>query len=130
MPRAGHIPQEPPKNVKDLFEHFFMVAMRFCIYKGISEKYKGKYAIRPFLLSFLVGRSNQLNSFARMLHFYCCFRRHPYRSHFRPYGRNMVIWPYSHMAIWPKMPSIWVSPETAIKMKHSGKGIKLIRPSY
>jgi hypothetical protein len=33
------------------------------------------------------------------------------------------------MAIWPKMASIWVSPETAIKMKHSGEGIKLIRLS-
>jgi hypothetical protein len=63
-----------------------MVTIRFCIYNEISEKYKGKYAIRPPLLSFLVGRSNQLDSFARMLHFYCCFRRHPYQSHFRPYA--------------------------------------------
>jgi hypothetical protein len=78
LPRAGHIPQDPPTKKIDFFEHFLMVAMRFGIYKGISEKYKGKYAIRPFLLSFLVGRSNQLNSFARMLHFYCCFRIHPY----------------------------------------------------
>jgi hypothetical protein len=43
----------------------------FCTYTGISEKYKGKYAIRPFLLSFLVGMSNHLNSFVRLLHLYC-----------------------------------------------------------
>ena len=28
------------------------------------------------------------------------------------------------------MAMIWVSPETALKMQHSGEGIKLIRPSY
>jgi hypothetical protein len=50
LPRAGHIPQKPPKKNSDFVEHFPMVAMRFCIYKGIAEKYKGKYAIRPFLL--------------------------------------------------------------------------------
>jgi hypothetical protein len=69
--------------------NFLMVAMHFLIYKGFSEKYKGKYAIIPFLISFLVGRLNQVNSFAIMLHFYCCFRRHSYRRHFMPYG-NMV----------------------------------------
>ena len=46
--------------------------------KEFPKEKKGKYAIRLFLLSFLVGRLNQLNSLARMLHFYCCFRRHPY----------------------------------------------------
>jgi hypothetical protein len=45
LPRAGHISQESPKKISDFFEHF---SMSFCIYKGISEKYKGKYAIRPF----------------------------------------------------------------------------------
>ena len=138
LPRAGHIPQKPPTKISDFFEHYFTVAMRFCIYKGISEKYKGKYAIRPFLLSFLVGRSNQLNSFARMLHFYCCFRRHPYWRHFRPYAhmaiwpysRNMVIWPYSHMAIWYRRWTIWVFLEAAIQMQQSDEGIKVIRPSY
>ena len=29
-----------------------------------------------FWLSFLAGRSNQLNSFARLLHFYCCFQKY------------------------------------------------------
>ena len=119
--RAGHIPQKPPKKNSEFFEHYFIVAVRFCIYKGISEKYKGKYAITPFLLSFLVGRSNHLNSFVRLLHLYFCFQKHPYCS-------SPI--PYSHMDIWPKMASIWVSPETAIKMQHSGEGIKLIRPSY
>jgi hypothetical protein len=38
-----------------------------------------------------------------------------------------VIWPYG---IWPKMALICVSTETSIKMQHSGKGIKLIGPSY
>jgi hypothetical protein len=100
LPRAGHIPQKPPKKKSEFFEHFPMEAMRFRIYKGISEKYKGKYAIRRFVISFLLGRLNQLNSFARMLHLYCCFRRHPYQSHFRPYA-YISIWPYGHMAeIW------------------------------
>ena len=34
------------------------------------------------------------------------------------------------MALWPQTATIWVSPETAIKMQQSGEGIKLIRPSY
>ena len=136
--RAGHIPQKPPKKNSEFFQHYFLVAVRFCIYKGISEKYKGKYAVTPFLLSLLVGRSNHLNSFVRLLHLYCCFQKHPYcpspitYSHMAiwPYDHISAIWPYSHMGIWPKMASIWVSPETAIKMQHSGEGIKLIRPSY
>ena len=105
LPRTGHIPQKPPKKNWDLCEEICGVAMRFCIYKGMAKKYKGKYAVRPFLLSFLLGRSNQLNSFTRILHFHCRFRRHPYRSHLwpyihmtiRPYGQNMVIWPFDHM---------------------------------
>jgi hypothetical protein len=42
----------------------------------------------------------------------------------------MAIWSYfgymanSHMIIWPQMPSILVSLETAIKMQQSGKGRK------
>jgi hypothetical protein len=35
--------------------------MRFCVYKGISERYKGKYA-RDFLIPFLTGWSNQITS--------------------------------------------------------------------
>ena len=77
----------------------------FVYTKEWPKKYKGKYAVRPFLLSFLLGRSNQLNSFTRILHFHCRFRRHPYRSHLWPYihmtiwpyGQNMVIWPFDHM---------------------------------
>ena len=42
LPRAGHIPQKPPKKKSDLFELFSGVATRFSIYKGIFEKYKGK----------------------------------------------------------------------------------------
>jgi hypothetical protein len=75
--RAGHIPQEPPKKISDFFEHFLMVAMRFCIHKGISEKYKGKYAIRPFLLSLQGGQIILIPS-PECCIFYCCFRRHPY----------------------------------------------------
>jgi hypothetical protein len=33
------------------------------------------------------------------------------------------------MVSWPPMATIWVSPETAIKMQQSGEGIKLIQPS-
>jgi hypothetical protein len=36
LPRAGHIPQEPPKKSSDFFEHFLMVAMRFCIFIAVS----------------------------------------------------------------------------------------------
>ena len=46
--------------------------------KEIPEKYKGKFTIGPFLLSFIVGRLNQLDFFTRMLHFYSCFQRYPY----------------------------------------------------
>jgi hypothetical protein len=46
----------------------------------------------------------------------------------------MAIWPYSHIAIWPYSHMAYglkyVSTETSIKMQHSGKGIKLIGPSY
>ena len=117
--------------------HFWGAATIFCIYKGNSKKYKGKYAVKPFLLSFVVGRSNRLNSFARLLHFYCCFQKHPYwpplmsYSHMAiwPYGHISTIWPYGHIDIWRRMASIWVSPETAKQMQQSGEGIMLIRPS-
>jgi hypothetical protein len=104
---------EDTKKILDIVEHYFTVDMRFCIYKGIS---------------------NQLNSFVRLLHLYCCFQKHPYCPPLIPYS-HMAIWPYdhisailpySHMGIWPNMASTWVTPETAIKMQHSGEGIKLI----
>ena len=38
---------------------------------------------------------------------------------------QVPLMPYSHMAIWPQVDSIWMSYETAIKMLQSGKGIKL-----
>ena len=75
---AVSIPQEPPNKISWVLGHFCGVATIFCIYKGNSEKYKGKYAIGPFLLSFLTERSNQLNSCTRMLHLYCIFRIHLY----------------------------------------------------
>jgi hypothetical protein len=40
----------------------------FSKYKGISEKYKGKYSRDCLLLSFLTGRFNQFNFFTRLLH--------------------------------------------------------------
>ena len=43
-----------------------------------------------------------------------------------PYGQNMAIWPIDIWPKWPKIALIWVSPETAIKMQHSGEGIMLI----
>ena len=80
---------------------------------------------------------NRLNSFARLLHFYCCFQKYPYWPPLMPYGHMAIwpyghiltIWPYSHIDIWRRMASIWVSPESAIKMQQSGEGIMLIRPS-
>ena len=59
---AVSIPQEPPTNFLWVLGHLCIVATAFFIYKGFSEKYKGKNAIGPFLLSFLQKRSNQLNS--------------------------------------------------------------------
>jgi hypothetical protein len=41
-----------------VLRHYFLVATIFCIYKGISQKYKGKYATGPLLLSFEAGWSN------------------------------------------------------------------------
>ena len=38
LPRTGHIPQKPPNKISDLCELFSGVAMRFCVYKGISEE--------------------------------------------------------------------------------------------
>jgi hypothetical protein len=35
-----------------------IVATTFCVYKGISKKYKGKYATGLFLLSLEAGWSN------------------------------------------------------------------------
>ena len=62
-----------------------------------SEKYNGKYSIRPLLLT---GRSKQLNFFTRLLHFYCCFRKYPYWPPLTLYSR-MALWPYDHiLAIW------------------------------
>ena len=57
--------------------------------KESPKKYKGKFAIGPYLLSFRAGRSNQLDSFTRLLHFYSCFQKWPYWPPLMPYG-NMV----------------------------------------
>ena len=109
----------------------------FGIYKGKSEKIHRKIRHRLNLLSFLARRSNQLDSFTRLLHFYSCFWRYPYWPHFMPYGHMakwpyghfLRIWPYGQINIWHKMASIWVSLETAIQIQQSGEGIELIRPS-
>jgi hypothetical protein len=45
------------KKIKS-FKAIFLVATIICVYKGISQKYKGKYATGPFLLSFEAGWSN------------------------------------------------------------------------
>jgi hypothetical protein len=50
--------QELPKKNSGFLELWFGVAILFCVYKGISQKYKGKFAIGPFLLSFEAGWSN------------------------------------------------------------------------
>ena len=114
-------------NIWSRFEQNPRNAGYSCIYKGISEKYKGKINIKQFLLSFLAGRSNQLLVFTRLLHFYSFFRRHPYCRRLRPYG-HMVIWPYGHMAVWPyshmaiwlqRWPK-WLFMETAIQIQQSG----------
>ena len=79
-------------------------ASHFSFNKGFSKIYKGKYAVGPFLLQICTGRSDQLNFFTRLQHFYY----------------------HSHMDIWPQISVIWVSFETAIKMQQTGEGIKLI----
>jgi hypothetical protein len=50
--------QELPNKISGFFELWFDVAIHFCVYKGISKKYKGKFAIGAFLLSFVAGWSN------------------------------------------------------------------------
>jgi hypothetical protein len=113
------------------FKAFFLGGHHFLHIQRKFPKYKGKYAFGPFLLSFLPARSYQLNSFVRLLHLYCCFRRHPYRRHWRPYI-HMAIWPYSrNMAIWlygikgGQYESFWKQQQT----QQSDEGIMLIRPS-
>ena len=47
--------QKPPKTISSGFDEKRIVATTFYVYKGISKKYKGKYATGPFLLSFETG---------------------------------------------------------------------------
>ncbi len=73
----------------------------FVFTKEIPEKYKGKYFIGLFLLSFEAGRLNQLDSFARLLHFYC-FSRNTHNGHILHHNGHMAIWPFDAiMALWP-----------------------------
>ena len=59
LSRAVSIYQELEKKKKSGFlELWFGVAIHFCVYKGISKKYKGTFAFGPFLLSFEAGWSN------------------------------------------------------------------------
>ena len=46
-----------------------------------------------------------------------------------PYGHNMAIWRYSHMAIWHQSWTIWVFLETTTQMQQSGEGINMILTS-
>ena len=127
---------KPQKKFRHVSSKILEVPAIFVFTKEFPKKYKGKNAIKPFLLSFLAGRSNQRLVFTRLLHLYCCFHKHPYRPPLKPYGNMalwpqghiMAIWPYHHMAIWPQMATIWVSPEKAIKMQQFGEDQKLIGP--
>jgi hypothetical protein len=86
------------------FRAFLWSGHHFCVFKGNFEKYKGKYAIGPFLLSFLTGRLNRLNFFARLLHLYYFFPETPILANFDAiwqYGLMAIFWPYGHIAIWP-----------------------------
>jgi hypothetical protein len=56
--RAVYIPKEPPKKNSGYSGHICGVATIFCVYKGFSKKYKGKYGDGIFLLSFLTGKSD------------------------------------------------------------------------
>jgi hypothetical protein len=40
--------REPPKQISSRFDEKQIVATTFCVYKGISKKYKGKYATDHF----------------------------------------------------------------------------------
>ena len=95
---------KPPKKVSEFSWPFCDVATLFCIYKGFSEKYKGKNAIRLILLPFLQKRLNQFNSLARLLYLYSWFSRHPYWPSF------FAICPYGNMAIWLKKGLMAISP--------------------
>jgi hypothetical protein len=54
------------------------VAPIFCVYKGNSPKYRGKYAIASFLLSFMTGSLNQLDSFFDAIQLYGYMATRPY----------------------------------------------------
>ena len=112
--------------------------MRFYIYKGMAEKIQRKiYRQTIFALPFYCGgRINLIPSpecyifiaLSGDTHIDAILGHFGYKVKW-PYDHILAIWPYGHMDIWPKMASIWVSPETAMKKQHSGEGIKLIRPS-
>ena len=82
----------PQKKIGHVSSKILEVPAIFVFTKEFPKKYKGKNAIKPFLLSFLAGRSNQCLVFTRLLHLYCCFHKNPYRSPLKPYG-NMALWP-------------------------------------
>ena len=92
---------KPHKKFGNVSSKILEVPAIFVYTKEFPKKYKGKNATKPFLLSFLAGRSNQLLVFTKLLHFYSFFERQPYCSRLRPYGHMAIIWPYGHKAILP-----------------------------
>ena len=92
----GHI--KPEKKYCWVFELFNACAARLCKYKGNPKKYKGKYGLGPYSLSFFQFKPNLET---RLLHFLYCICRDQYWLHLwlNGYGHisHMVMWPYSRM---------------------------------
>ena len=95
---AVYIPQEPPKKIGEISSHFVVWPSFFVNTKDFPKKYKESLAIALFLLSFVAGRSNQLNFFVRMLH----FTAFSIDTHIGHNLYHMAIWPYfDYMATKP-----------------------------
>ena len=105
--------------------------MRFCIYKGMAEKIQRKIC-RQTIFALISTRKVESTSPECYIFIAVLEDTHidAIVGNFGnmvkwPYDHILAIWPYSYMDIWPKIASICVSPETAIKMQNSGEGIKL-----
>ena len=84
---------------------FWSVATIVCVYKGISRKCKGKYAVGPFSLLFLTGKSNQNNTFSGMLPSFAVSKETHignlwcYIAHIVLFGHMTIFSSYDNLAI-------------------------------
>ena len=79
------------------FRAFFWCSHHFLRLQRKFQKTKRKICAWTFFL--LTGNSNQLNSFTRMLHLNCWFRKHPYWPPLTPYGFMTICSHFGLMAL-------------------------------